>query len=54
MNTPQEIAQAYRDYDNNGFGEWRWPNPDPAHPRSTHRFAHHPDGRTEYPEGDDR
>jgi hypothetical protein len=25
-----------------------------VHSRSTPRFAHHPDGRTEYPEADDR
>jgi hypothetical protein len=37
-----------------GFGGWPWATSDPVHPRSTPRFAHHPDGRTEYPEGDDR
>jgi redox-sensitive bicupin YhaK (pirin superfamily) len=54
MNTREEIDEAYRDFHSTGFGGWPWTTPDPVHPRSTPRFAHHPDGRTEYPEGDDR
>jgi redox-sensitive bicupin YhaK (pirin superfamily) len=50
MNTREEIAEAYRDFNATGFGGWPWSTPDPVHPRSTPRFAHHPDGRTEFPE----
>jgi redox-sensitive bicupin YhaK (pirin superfamily) len=52
MNTREEIEDAYRDYRRTGFGGWPWATPDPVHSRSTPRFAHHPDGRTEYPEDD--
>jgi redox-sensitive bicupin YhaK (pirin superfamily) len=54
MNTQEEIAEAYRDFHRTGFGGWPWATADPVHARSTPRFAHHPDGRTEYPEGDHR
>ena len=52
MNSRAEIEEAYRDFHRTGFGGWAWPGTDPVHPRSTPRFAHHPDGRTEYPEGE--
>ncbi|MGO9028172.1 MAG: pirin family protein [Acidimicrobiales bacterium] len=52
MNSRAEIEEAYRDYHRTGFGGWAWPSSDPVHPRSTPRFAHHPDARTEYPEGE--
>jgi len=51
MNDRSEIEQAYRDYQRTGFGGWRWDVADPVHPRASRRFAEHPDGRTEYPEG---
>jgi len=51
MNSHQEIEEAYRDYHSTGFGGWPWETADPAHSRTTPRFAHHPNGRTEYPEG---
>ena len=51
MNTRTEIETAYRDYRETGFGGWSWPTGDPVHTRTTPRFAHRPDGRTEYPEG---
>jgi len=54
MNTSAEITEAYRDYRSTGFGGWPWTAPDPVHARATPRFARHPDGRAEYPEGDDR
>jgi len=52
MNDRSEIEQAYRDYQRTGFGGWRWDVTDPVHPRTSPRFAEHPDGRTEYPEGE--
>jgi redox-sensitive bicupin YhaK (pirin superfamily) len=52
MNTRTEIDEAYRDYHRTGFGGWPWPTAEPVHPRSAPRFAHRPDGRREYPEGD--
>jgi redox-sensitive bicupin YhaK (pirin superfamily) len=54
MNSQVEIEQAYRDFHETGFGGWPWSSPDPVHPRSTPRFARRPDGRTEYPEGDEQ
>jgi quercetin 2,3-dioxygenase len=51
MNSHEEIEEAYRDYHSTGFGGWPWETADPAHSRTTPRFAHHPNGRTEYPEG---
>jgi len=54
MNSQEEIAEAYRDFHSTGFGGWPWATADPVHARSTPRFAHHPDGRTEYPEDDHR
>jgi redox-sensitive bicupin YhaK (pirin superfamily) len=51
MNSQQEIEEAYRDYHSTGFGGWPWETADPVHSRSMPRFARHPDGRTEFPEG---
>ena len=53
MNSPEEIEAAYRDFQRTGFGGWPWDVADPVHARATPRFARHPDGRTEYPEGDE-
>jgi redox-sensitive bicupin YhaK (pirin superfamily) len=52
MNSYEEIEEAYDDYHRTGFGGWPWETADPAHLRSRPRFAHHPNGRTEYPEGE--
>ena len=49
MNTPQEIRQAFSDYQRTQFGGWPWPSPEPVHPRPEGRFALRPDGRIERP-----
>jgi hypothetical protein len=54
MNSRQEIEEAYHDYHSTGFGGWPWDTADPVHARLMPRFAQHPNGQTEYPEGDDR
>ena len=50
MNTREELAEAYRDFQHTQFGGWPWPSAEPVHPRTQGRFALHPDGRLEYPE----
>ena len=47
MNTKAEIAKAYNDYQETGFGGWPWPVNDPNHGTELRRFARHADGRTE-------
>ncbi len=49
MNTPEQIRQAYTDYQRTGFGGWPWDRRDPVHPREEGRFAIHADGRKERP-----
>lgn len=54
MNTKNEILQAMDDYRRTQFGGWPWKDQAPVHGgRETARFARHPDGRTERPEGGD-
>ena len=49
MNTREEVAQAFADYQRTQFGGWPWATPDPVHPRDAGRFAQHVDGRVERP-----
>ncbi|HEY9312110.1 pirin family protein [Williamsia sp.] len=49
MNTREEIAQAYDDYQRTQFGGWPWDRTDVVHPKSETRFARHTDGRLERP-----
>jgi redox-sensitive bicupin YhaK (pirin superfamily) len=50
MNTEQEVAQAIRDFQRTEFGGWRWPSLATTF-GTVPRFAKHPDGREEHPEG---
>ncbi len=47
MNSKEEIAQTFRDYQQTQFGGWPWPESGPVHERSKGRFAAHADGRLE-------
>ncbi len=49
MNSREEIAQAFSDYQRTQFGGWRWPSDAPVHDRDEGRFARHADGRIERP-----
>ena len=47
MNTPQEIRQAFADYQRTRFGGWPWDSEAPVHARSEGKFARHADGKIE-------
>jgi redox-sensitive bicupin YhaK (pirin superfamily) len=49
MNTPDEIRQAFADYQRTRFGGWPWPTAAPVHPREEGRFARHADGDLDRP-----
>ena len=49
MNSQDEIHQAYSDYQQDGFGGWKWKSDAPVHPREQDRFALHADGRRDVP-----
>jgi len=49
MNTPDEIRQAYADYQRTRFGGWPWPSDEPVHGGEKRRFAQHTDGRLDEP-----
>jgi redox-sensitive bicupin YhaK (pirin superfamily) len=51
MNDRAGIELAFSDYRRTGFGGWPWPTDDPVHPRDAGRFALHPDGHAEHPDG---
>ena len=47
MNSPQEIAQAFADYNRTRFGGWPWPDTAPVHGSDHKRFAKYADGQTQ-------
>jgi redox-sensitive bicupin YhaK (pirin superfamily) len=49
MNTRQEIAETFAEYQRTQFGGWPWTSDDPVHARDQGRFARRPDGRIERP-----
>ncbi|HSL93442.1 MAG TPA: pirin family protein [Bacillota bacterium] len=47
MNTKEEIADAYNDYQRTHFGGWPWPRRDQVHGQDRKRFAKYANGRAE-------
>lgn len=50
MNTPEELRQAFDDYNRTQFGGWPWSTRSPVHARTDGRFALHADGKIEHRE----
>jgi redox-sensitive bicupin YhaK (pirin superfamily) len=48
MNTPDELRQAFDDYNRTQFGGWPWSTRSPVHARTDGRFALHADGKVEH------
>ena len=46
-NTRSDIMKAFEKYNQDQFGGWPWPNPEPVHGHSG-RFARYPDGSEEH------
>lgn len=49
MNSRQEIQEAFRDYQENQFGGWPWPEYDNVHSKERGRFAEYANGTKETP-----
>jgi redox-sensitive bicupin YhaK (pirin superfamily) len=49
MSTKEEVIQAYRDYEENQFGDWPWDRYDPVNAITDQRFAKYVDGTFHYP-----
>ncbi len=47
MNSRQEIAEAFNDYQQTQFGGWPWPRRDQVHDKSKGRFAKYVNGKLE-------
>ena len=50
MNTPEELRQAFDDYNRTQFGGWPWSTRSPVHARTEGRFALHANGKVEHRE----
>ena len=49
MNSPQEIADTFADFERTQFGGWSWESDDPVLGADPQRFARYADGRVERP-----
>lgn len=47
MNSREEIAQTFKDYQRTEFGGWPWPRNDMVHGDKIEKFAKYPDGKIE-------